>query len=359
MNSQFDERDNVFSRRDLIEGESDFTEYYDRHPELLEIDREFRAAGDFGKGVPPLDFAMFGAASWLMTGIGKPEIVDGKSADKNAKASPERFTEKIKAYSRLLGADLVGISELKSPFIYSHRGRKSYPEKEPYGSPINLTHKYAISLGFRENTDLINTAPFHSEMIETGKVYLQSAIVSVAIARYIRLLGYPARAHHFRNYQVLPVPLAVEAGLGELGRCGFLITREFGNCLRLSTVTTDLPLICDNPIDFGIQDFCRMCKLCAEACPSGAIPEGGKTEVRGYRKWQLDDVKCITQWHRMGTDCGMCIGSCPWSLPNKWWHRISAAAASKSHLARVILLWLYPIVFGKYKPGKIPEWLES
>ena len=100
---------------------------------------------------------MFGAASWLMTEIGSPEIVDGKPTDKIIESTPERFTEKIKAYASLLGADLVGISELKPEFIYSHRGRKSYPDKEPYGSAIKRTHKYAISLGFQENINLNRT----------------------------------------------------------------------------------------------------------------------------------------------------------------------------------------------------------
>jgi len=271
----------------------------------------------------------------------------------------KRFTEKIKAYARLLGADLVGISKLNAAFIYSHRGRKSYPNSESRGLPINLDHQYAISLGFAENNTLIKSAPYVSEMVETGNAYLRSAVVSVVLADYIRKLGYPARANHFRNYQVLPVPLAVEAGLGELGRCGFLVTREFGNCLRLSTVTTDLPLFCDEPVDIGMQDFCRMCRLCAEACPSGAIPKGAKIESRGYRRWMLDEVKCITYWHKVGTDCGVCIGSCPWSLPDKWWHRVSTNVAVRSHFARVILLWLYPLLFGRYKPRATPGWLEK
>jgi len=302
--------------------------------------------------------SMFDSPAWLMRHIGEPDIVDGQPAENRVELSIERLTEKIRKYARHLGADLIKIGKLDQAFVYSHRGRKIY-ENDPYGSPIELQHRYAISLGFKEDVDLVRTAPYPSEMIETGRVYLLSAIVSVVLAQYIRMLGYPARAHHFRNYQILPVPVAVDAGMGELGRCGFLITKEFGNCLRLSTVTTDMPLECDSPIDIGVQDFCNMCKLCADVCPSGAISAGEKVMVRGFEKWQIDDVKCLTYWNKVGTDCGMCIGSCPWSLPpDKWWHKISTKMATRSHLARVVLLRLYPLLFGRYKPHRSPDWFE-
>jgi len=354
---QFDERDTVFARENLVPGSPEFEGYYQAHPEVLEIDRQIRSLPGEGASMHAADYRMFQSSATLMRKIGTPDMVDGEPSKKRIDLPTPKITAKIKAYAKLLGADLVGISRLDQAFIYSHRGRKIYPE-EPYGKKIDLNHRFAITLAFREDPKIVRTAPYPSEMIETGAVYLRSAVVSVVLAEYIRSLGHPARAHHFRNYQVLPVPLAVEAGLGELGRCGFLITKEFGNCLRLSTVTTDLGLECDKPVDIGIQDFCEMCKLCADVCPSGAIPDGGMTTVRGFERWKLDEVKCINYWNKIGSDCGMCIGSCPWSLPDKWWHRISSELASKSHLARVILLKLYPIVFGKYKPLPMPDWME-
>ncbi|MDP8237880.1 MAG: reductive dehalogenase domain-containing protein [Candidatus Hatepunaea meridiana] len=358
INQQYDQRDHVFAREDLITGSAEFEDYYARHPELRVDDDYFRSLPGFGSGIPASDIAMFNSPAWLMRNLGKPDVVDGDPAEKQVVLSAERFTEKIKAYARNIGASLVGISELNQAFVYSHRGRITYPQ-EPYGSRINLNHRYSISLGFSSNIELVRTGPYPSEMIETGAVYLKSAITAVVLAHYIRSLGYPARAHHFRNYQVLPIPLAVKSGLGELGRCGFLISKKYGNCLRLSTVTTDLPLVTDKPVDIGIQDFCEMCKLCAEVCPSGAIPNGDKINVRGFEKWQIDAVKCITYWNKIGTDCGMCIGACPWSLPNKWWHTVSTEAATRSHLARKLLLWLYPFVFGKYKPKPMPDWMEK
>ncbi len=354
---QFDERDNVFAREDLKPGTPEYEEMYRRHPQWKACDDHIRSLPGLGAYVSAADMAMFNAPSWLMERIGAPDIVDGQPAPERVEITPERATMKVKSLARRLGSDLVGISLMNPAYAYSHRGRMIYPE-EPWGEKITVGHRYAVSLGFREDLDLVRTGPYHGEMMETGLVYLRSAVTSVALAGYIRMLGYSARAHHFRNYQLLPVPLAVEAGLGELGRCGFLLTREFGNCLRLSTVTTDLPLICDRPVDIGVDDFCNRCKLCAEVCPSQAISKGGKVNVRGVMKWQIDPVKCLSYWNRVGTDCGVCIGSCPWTEPDNTFHRTAAKVASKSKWSRIFLLWIYPIIYGKYRPKTLPDWLN-
>ncbi|MBU0519864.1 reductive dehalogenase [bacterium] len=360
MNSKhkrYDERDNIFSRRDLVPGSDAFDAFYESHPELKELDDEWRKRPEFGSGIHAVDMGLFTSPADIMWELGRPDVIDGSPATAKQKLSPQRAALKVKTFASRLGADLSGISPLKQDFVYSHRGRIKYAE-EPWGSSIECQHAFAISLGFREDIQLIKTAPFPGELFESALVYYRSAAAAVVLANYIRSLGYAARAHHFRNYQVLSVPLAVEAGLGELARCGFLLTKEYGNCLRLSTVTTDLPLQIDHPIDIGVQDFCDRCKLCADACPSGAIPQGRKFDTRDVMKWQMDDVKCYSYWSKAGTDCGMCIASCPWSQPDVWYHNIAADWASKSKLARILLLWLYPIVYGPYKPKISPDWIE-
>ncbi len=354
---RYDERDHVFARRDLVSGTPEYEEFYQVHTHWKAADDAFRAQPEIGRRIHPADLGFFEAPARIMHHLGRPEIVDGDPVAEPIPLSAARATEKIKSFAYRLGADLVGISKLHSAFVYSHRGRIKYAE-EPWGAAIECRHHYAVSLGFREDIGLIRTAPHPGELFETARSYLRSAVVSVVLAQYIRDLGYPARAHHFRNYQVLSVPLAVEAGLGELARCGFLLTKQFGNCLRLSTVTTDLPLIVDQPVDIGVQDFCRRCKLCAEACPSKAIPFGEKVPVRGVLKWCIDPLKCYPYWSKAGTDCGICIASCPWSQPDVWYHRTAASWASRSVWGRVVLLWLYPILYGKYRPHPSPSWIE-
>ena len=69
------------------------------------------------------------------------------------------------------------------------------------------------------------------------------------------------------NEYGLNIPLAIDAGLGELGRNGLLTTEQFGPRLRLCKVLTDLPSELDSPVDMGVQHFCETCERCAEACP--------------------------------------------------------------------------------------------
>ncbi len=355
---QFDERDNVFARRDLQPETPEYDEFYSRHPEWKEPDDNNRTRPEIGSFISDADMGFYEAPAWLMQHIGSPEVVDGSPAPQKVHLSPEAATDKIKNFAKQLGADLVGISSVNQAYVYSNRGRTRYSE-EQWGEKIELSHQFAISMGFREDIDLIRTAPGSPELMDTSLTYLRSAIASVVLAEYIRSLGFPARAHHFANYQVLSVPLAIDAGLGELGRCGFLLTKECGNCVRLSTVTSDLSLLCDEPVDIGVQDFCNRCKICADVCPSKSIPMGDKVVVRGTEKWYIDDLKCHTYWTKVGTDCGMCIASCPWTQRNNWMHRTSARLASRSKMARIILLWLHPIIYGKYQPAELPGWFDQ
>jgi hypothetical protein len=79
------------------------------------------------------------------------------------------------------------------------------------------------------------------------------------LAAFIANLGYSATANHLCHYELILPAVAVDAGLGELSRMGYLLTKEFGPRIRLSAVTTDMPLAADEPVDLGIQSFCAVC----------------------------------------------------------------------------------------------------
>ncbi len=183
-------------------------------------------------------------------------------------------------------------------------------------------------MAFRMDPDLNRTAPEFPTALATGFAYAIGAFVAVRLARYIRSLGYSARAHHVYNYRVIPVPVAVDCGIGELSRAGFLLTREYGLGVRLGTVTTDLPLSHDGPADIGVQSFCERCRICAERCPSRSIPTGDKTECNGVMKWELDREGCYRYWTVVSTDCSVCMVACPWTKPSTWLHRGLTFAAT-------------------------------
>jgi reductive dehalogenase len=273
---------------------------------------------------------------------------------------PKKMARNIKETALFLGADLAGICELNQAYVYSHTGLRIDFAKGTAGEEINLPHKYAISLGVEMNYKRMRYAPGWIDNAEVGLGYFNAAGAAVALAAYIRELGYPARAHFFINEWVLHVPIAVDAGLGELGRLGILMTRKYGPRLRLSTVTTDLPLVEDSPVDIGVGRFCEMCGKCAVNCPSQAIPHGDKSEVRGAEKWMMDDERCQRFWvsnPNRWNDCARCIAVCPWNRPDVLHHRVFARTAEYSHVMRKVLLWVDDLVRGK-RPRPVVKWLD-
>jgi epoxyqueuosine reductase QueG len=88
--------------------------------------------------------------------------------------------------------------------------------------------------------------------------------------------------------------------------------------MRLSVVTTTMPLVADDAIDFGLQDFCRTCNKCAENCPSGAISTGDKKMIRGVERYEFDPMKCMIQ--RSTTGCAACAGVCPFTKQDNLVH---------------------------------------
>jgi reductive dehalogenase len=272
----------------------------------------------------------------------------------------KRMASNIKEVALFLGADLVGICALNQAYVYSHTGLRIDFAKGTAGQEIQMPHKYAISIGVEMDYRRMRYAPGWIDNAEVGLGYLNAARVAVALAAYIRELGYPARAHFFINEWVQHVPIAEAAGLGELGRLGILITRKYGPRLRLSTVTTDLPLAVDSAVDLGAVEFCEICGKCAKNCPSQAIPHEDKTVVRGVQKWQLDDRACQRFWvsnPERWNDCARCIAVCPWNRPDVLHHRIFARSAKYSHAMRKILLWADDMVRGK-RPRPVVKWLD-
>jgi len=290
---------------------------------------------------------------------GAEDLVDGPPSPVKVPISAERATEKIKGFARFLGADLVRVGPLNPAFIYSHVGKTQGDPKRAYGAPIHLTHKNAVTIAIGLDPLLMKSGPALPMATEVMKVYNRLAAIARMLAGYIRSLGYPGRAHIVSNYQVICIPIAVDAGMGELGRHGIMLTKELGSALKMATVTTDLPLVYDPPVDIGAEEFCQDCKICAESCPSGAIAFGDKKVVRGVKKWAINSQACFRIWRETGTDCGVCIAACPWTKPRTPFHRLAAALATRKKKAGWWMSRTEKLVYGRFKPRKSPSYFEG
>jgi reductive dehalogenase len=230
---------------------------------------------------------------------------------------------------------------------------------EDWGRRLEPTHEFAIVIATEMAFDLVRCAPHSATTIESARNYADGAIISTSLAQYIANLGYSATAEHFAHYQSLMVPLAVDAGLGELGRHGYLVTKELGSRLRLAAVTTNMALVTDQPIDIGVADFCSLCKKCADCCPSGSIPKDGPKEVNGTLRWKMNAESCHDYWGRIGTDCNICMRVCPWSHDKTFPHRVVSWAVSRNKFARCLVMVMDDLFYGKKpRPTTPPEWAD-
>jgi ferredoxin len=219
---------------------------------------------------------------------------------------PARMNTYVKRAAKLFGASVTGVCQVNSNWIYSN-----------IEIPENCNT--AVVLAIEMEPEGIATSPAIPAAAATGVGYSRMGFVLALLGEFIRNLGYDAV--QCANDTGLSVPLAIDAGLGQLGRHGLLITPEYGSRVRLCKIFTNMPLQVDKPIDFGVTEFCRRCKRCAEACEVDAISKADeptfhptcKSNNSGALKWSVNSELCYEFWCDNGGDCSTCIAVCPFT----------------------------------------------
>ena len=256
--------------------------------------------------------------------------------------TPAEAAAEIKHVAKTFGADLVGITQFDERWLYVSKFSDLSQKEKPQEIPEGMTSVIVTAQSM--DHDLIRTVPSALSGAATGHGYSRDAMVVLSIAQYIQNLGYRAVAS--MNDTSLAIPTAIQAGLGEYGRLGLLITKEFGPRVRLGKVFTDLPLAHDRPIRFGVKEFCQVCRRCSDSCPVKAIPGGvpstelhNESNIRGVRKWSVDGEKCFGYWTEQNTDCSICVRVCPYNKDySKWWCRMGRWLAGTP--LRRLILWI-------------------
>jgi epoxyqueuosine reductase len=221
------------------------------------------------------------------------------SKNKRNVESLSDMTSEIKELVMKFGAGSVGISPMIKQALYKH-------------GEINYTN--AIVILYPMDGNEMKYVTTNRAGAETMRAYMEITKAAITISEEIRAMGWRARAY-CEGADILHIPLAINAGLGELGKHGSLICREFGSSMRIATVLTDLPLNHDKPIDIAVDDLCIGCRRCTIDCPVDAISDD-KQMVRGEEKWYVDFDKCVPYFTETA-GCGICIEVCPWSKPDR------------------------------------------
>ena len=225
--------------------------------------------------------------------------------------NPRVVARHIKSLGYFLGADLMGICELPQSAVYTHDIR---------GNPIDVHYKYAVVFACSKSMPTVNASNGYDWVFDpvSFQAYQRLACQTETMANYIRRLGYEAKASNQMKYVTLMPQLVLMAGLGEVSRTGIILNPFLGLNHKTAAVLTDLPLEIDKPIDFGLQEYCQNCTICADQCVVKAILYGDKVQYNGYETWKMDERKCASfcVLNKYGNICGRCAKICPWNRPN-------------------------------------------
>ena len=165
------------------------------------------------------------------------------------------------------------------------------PEVEDHGSPISC---------FYRGRD-------YHRVLKKRAMYLCDRIMSEA--------GEFASRICVDTAPVAERALAAESGLGWIGKSGMLIVPGVGNTVVLAEIITDLDLEPDKPV----QPCCGDCTKCIDACPSGAICEGGLVDARKCISYHTIENRGQVEPGlrlKIGTSvfgCDRCRDVCPYS----------------------------------------------
>jgi epoxyqueuosine reductase QueG len=163
----------------------------------------------------------------------------------------------------------------------------------------------------------------------------------------------------------VPQAVGIASGVGELGRNGLVINKKFGARVHMpDPIMTDLPLVGDEPVDIGVEDFCKICRKCANTCPTNSIPFGDKVVHNGVEKYKINWLTCYKlrpYVHDHWGSCLTCAAVCPYTKPQAWWHNLATWSLHNCPFALRPLLvrflkWIDDKFWGVLRNGRV-QWL--
>src|ERR671925_1810950 len=210
----------------------------------------------------------------------------------------EDVTELIRQKARELGYGEVGFARNDRHYVY--QSRKPVMKND-------LPH--AICLALEQDYEKTQSIPSMAAEETHQGTYFNQGPRAMALTDLIRSLGYRVQVSGPTWHYGPMIPMFVQAGLGQLGANGQLLSPHFGSRARLQVIFTDANVTYDQPVDYGIHKFCQVCQVCVNRCPGRALmPE--KVWYRGVEKNKLVFKRCRPVMARY-LGCGICMKVCP------------------------------------------------
>ena len=248
-----------------------------------------------------------------------PTVVHVRSRDRNAEERTSLSSNELRQICLDCGADDAGVISID---------RSELDDQRDDILKVAPWTKSLISFACKMNREPIRSPArsmanleFHNTGDRTNEVARK--VVTALEQRGLRAvnpaMGFPMEMDQFpgKVWYVSHKPVAVAAGLGQMGIHRNVIHPKFGNFVLLGTILVE-QVIEDSddqpqPIDYNP---CLECKLCVAACPVGAIsPQGDfnfnacythnyREFMGGFTDWveQLAESKSRNEYRRKATD---------------------------------------------------------
>jgi ferredoxin len=253
---------------------------------------------------------------------------------------PVELTSVLKRRARELGFGAVGIARYDPKYTF-------------VGYAGHQAGDRVVVCALEQNDQATQTTPSVRSNRAAYDSEADGMMMLADLARVLLEHGYRARAHTTHEGPI--IPYAVEAGLGQLGLNGQLLTPAAGSRCRLTMITTNAPLVLDSPVDYGVHGICDRCRACAERCPVGAIPIHREMH-RGVWKAKINHARCFPTVAQ-ADGCGVCMKVCPvqrYGLPAV----LEEYARSGAILGRgtdELEGYVWPLDKRRYGPGEKPR----
>lgn len=250
--------------------------------------------------------------------------------------------DRLRNLCRDAGADDVGLVRIDAPALDHERAEilRFFPATKTLVSfvcrmnrePLRSPDRSVANLESHETADRLH---------EVGHKIV-AAMEREGVRAINTAAAFPMEMHRVsgKGWSVSHKPVAVAAGLGIMGLHRCVIHPKFGDYILLGTVLLAAEADdYDRPLDYSP---CLECKLCATACPTGAIAADGHFNFSacithnyrefsgGFTNWveQLADSKSASDYRRRVTDaetasmwqslvfggtykCVYCLAVCP------------------------------------------------
>jgi epoxyqueuosine reductase len=244
------------------------------------------------------------------------------------------LSRKIKDFAISIGFDLVGIAPSKQ--LSNHKDILNKWLSEG----MNADMKF-LAMDIEKRTDPSLLLDGAKSVVVTGLNYFSSELQGgqgiPVISRYAygsdyhlvvgkkldELLDYIVSVNPsvkgkvcVDSSPVLEKAWAREAGLGWVGKNSILINRDKGSFLFLGELILDIELDWDKPYS---EDLCDNCRICVDACPTGAINNGRTIDARKCISWLTVENKneIPGEFRNKLRDrvfgCDICQDVCPWN----------------------------------------------